>query len=118
MWGQLHRGFESHPLCIRRNELFALFRLIVWVMDLKPNAKHYGFERGASRVRRFFFKGNEISEKKTVGTFNASDSRQSHPLCIRRNELFCSIPPYCMGNGFEAQLYFNVTFESEGVNVF
>ena len=42
-----------------------------------PMRSIYGFKRGASRVRSAFAKRMKFFDAKHVGTFNASDSRQS-----------------------------------------
>ena len=56
-----------------------------------------GFERGASRVRRTFAKRTKFFEAKSVDTFNASDSRQSH---LRQfiEERMCEMKVYSIGS--------------------
>ena len=92
--GNTFRGFESHPLRIKRSGDSRPFYFAG--EDENPadakhlcgsaDAKHLcGFERGVSRVRRSFAKRMKFFEAKTVDTFYANDSRQSHPLRIKRS---------------------------------
>ena len=74
-------GFESHQAPHLKKHSQECFFMRWWGWE-----PIWGFERGASRVRRSFAKRIKFFEAKTVDTFNANRSRQPRlPLHLKKD---------------------------------
>ncbi len=91
MWVKAHRGFKSHPLRIKTQQMKSVgFLLSRSNTNSGTHTKRklcLWFKRGASRGRSLFCLRQMPLKAKCVDPFNASDSRQSHPLRIKTQQM-------------------------------
>ena len=84
-----------------RTFVLPLLNLCVSATRNSQGRSPYVFERGASRERRTFAKRMKFFEAKSVGSFNASDSRQSTAAQIKRQDKKLSCLLICLINVYK-----------------